>query len=342
MKITRVDDTKVEVPFNERIEEDFKKRGLYRINHIYQVHTDEGLVGLGELPDYLARLVTEEEKEKVIGTSPFEHLMDDTPAGLSMACFDLAGKATGLPAHAFMGTKVHDKIPIAWWSIDMPPDLWAAEAKGAYEAGYRVHKIKARPWYDLIDQVAAMAEAVPYDDYRLRVDPNGSFEQPYTALEFERLLEPYNIESFESPIPQERIDGYVHLRHHLRTPVTLHMGMGASVLRALRHQICDAFIIGYPDQRAKYTIREGNFAQMAEGMPVWLQMVGMGITDAYVCHVACTMPNATWSAITLSGLRVTNLLKQPHKVTKGFLDVPEGPGFGVDLDLDAFEKYRVD
>jgi len=333
MRITGIDTTEVEVPFNERIEEHARKSNLYRRFFIYEVHTDEGLIGIGEGADVRANI------PQYKGHSPFEHLMDDTPTSLSMAFHDLAGKATGQPAHRFWGTKVHDEVPIAYWSSSLPAEVWAAEAKAAYLAGYRVHKIKARPAYDLIEQVSAIAEAVP-DDYRLRVDPNGTFEQPSKVIEFERLLEPFNIESFETPIPQDQIEGYAHLRRHIKTPITLHMG-DPPVIRALRVQMCDSFIIGYPDSRAKYTLREAAFADMAEHMPVWIQIVGLGITDAWLAHLACTMKNATWSAITLSGLRVSNLLKQPHRVVEGMMKVPEGPGLGVELDRNLLEEYRV-
>ncbi len=64
----------------------------------------------------------------------------------------------------------------------MSPDEWAAEAKRAYTLGYRLHQIKARPWFEIREQVSAISEAVPAD-YQFRVDANDSFETPERTLE---------------------------------------------------------------------------------------------------------------------------------------------------------------
>ena len=43
----------------------------------------------------------------------------------------------------------------------MTPEEWAAEAQHAYALGYRLHKIKARPWFEVLEQVEAIASVVP-------------------------------------------------------------------------------------------------------------------------------------------------------------------------------------
>ena len=35
------------------------------------------------------------------------------------------------------------------------------------------------------------------------------------------------------------------------------------------------------------------------------------------------------------------ILKEPLQVVDGCLKVPEGPGFGVEIDEDALEEYRI-
>ena len=36
-----------------------------------------------------------------------------------------------------------------------------------------------------------------------------------------------------------------------------------------------------------------------------------------------------------------SILKEPLKAIDGFLDVPTGPGFGVEIDEDALEAYKI-
>ena len=71
--------------------------------------------------------------------------------------------------------------------------------------------IKAQPWFEIVEQVQTISEAVPAD-YRLRVDANDSFETPEHTLKVIDLLQGYNIESFETPIPQSNIEGHVEIK----------------------------------------------------------------------------------------------------------------------------------
>jgi L-alanine-DL-glutamate epimerase-like enolase superfamily enzyme len=40
-------------------------------------------------------------------------------------------------------------------------------------------------------------------------------------------------------------------------------------------------------------------------------------------------------------LRVNDLIKDPLVIENGRVRVPEGPGLGIELDLDAIDNFRV-
>jgi hypothetical protein len=87
---------------------------------------------------------------KVMGCPPAAHMWDnDLGGGLQIALFDAVGKANGVPVSALLGTKVRDWVPISWWSIDAPPEDWAAEGAEAVANGYTTMKLKPRPWFDI-------------------------------------------------------------------------------------------------------------------------------------------------------------------------------------------------
>jgi len=334
MKITKIDVIKVKAPYHEGISDLMIRRNLYQINHIYKVHTDEGIVGIGDdgrQPD--------EEIQKYIGRNPFEFMSGNAPTPLQQAFYDIMGKALGVPVHKLLGEKVHDKVPIAYWSIDMTSEEWANEARRAYSLGYRVHKIKARPWFEIVEQVEAISEAVP-SDYKLRVDANDSFETPERTLQVAKLLRDYNIESFETPIPQGHIEGYQEIKRGCDIPITIHFG-NPDPIEAIRANMNDSFIIAYPDSRAANAKREATIAQAAH-LPIWIQIVGLGITTTYMMHLNATMPNATMPAITLNCLRANDLIKPSMiEIEDGYATVPDKPGLGVELDLDALENCRA-
>ena len=334
MKITKIDVIKVQAPYHAGISELMIRRNLYQINYVYKVHTDEGIVGIGDdgaLPD--------EAIQKYIGRNPFEFMNGWAPTPLQQAFYDIMGKSLGVPVHQLLGEKVHDKVPFGYWSIDMTPQEWANEAMHAYSLGYRLHKIKARPWFEIVEQVSAISEAVP-SDYKLRVDANDSFETPARTLEVAKLIRDYNIESFETPIPQGDIEGYKAIKRECDIPITIHFG-NPDPNEAIRANMNDSFIIAYPDSRAANARREGTIANGAH-LPVWIQIVGLGITTTYVTHLAATMPNATMPSITLSCLRANDLVKPSMiELDNGYATVPDAPGLGVELDEDALENCRI-
>ena len=334
MKITQIDVIKVKVPYHEGVNELMTRRNLYQIDHVYKVHTDVGLVGIGDGSGQ-----SDEVVQRYIGRNPFEFMNGWAPTPLQQAFYDIMGKALGVPVHQLLGEKVHDKTAFGYWSIDMTPEEWAAEAKHAYALGYRLHKIKARPWFEVLEQVEAIVDAVP-EDYQLRVDANDSFETPERTLEVVRQLQGYNIESFETPIRQADIAGYQEIKRHTDMPITIHFG-NPDPIEAILAKMNDSFIIAYPDSRAANAIREATISNAAH-LPVWIQIVGLGITTCYVMHLAAVMPNATMPAITLNALRAFDLVTPSTiPLVDGYATVPDGPGLGVELNEDALDNCRV-
>lgn len=101
-----------------------------------ELHTDEGIVGIGERPTGHARslksqiaLFHELVEEFLIGTNPF-HIeaiwqriygsrhdyrhpglfMTPTLSAIEMACWDIVGKATNQPIYELLGGRYHDRI----------------------------------------------------------------------------------------------------------------------------------------------------------------------------------------------------------------------------------------
>lgn len=334
MKITEIDVIKVKVPYHDGINELMERRNLYQIDYVYKVHTDVGLVGIGD-----GSLQSEGVIQGYIGKNPFAFMNGLAPTPLQQAFYDLMGKALGVPVHQLLGEKVHDKTAFGYWSIDMTPEEWASEAEHAYALGYRLHKIKARPWFEVREQVEAITAVVP-ETYQLRVDANDSFETPARTLEVARQLRDYNIESFETPIPQADIAGYQEIKQHTDMPITIHFG-NPDPVEAIRAGMNDSFIIAYPDSRAANAKREAMISDAAH-LPVWIQIVGLGMTTCYVTHLAAVMPNATMPAITLNALRAFDLVTPSTiPLVDGYATVPDKPGLGVELDEDALDNCRV-
>ncbi|MCS6858986.1 MAG: hypothetical protein NZT92_01545 [Abditibacteriales bacterium] len=338
MKIQDIEIFWLDVPFHEVPERHMARTHAgWHISEICRVTTDNGLVGYGEtLPNYTWGRVTPATIERAKGRNPFELMWDDTlGAGLQMACFDVAGKAAGVPVYRLLGKKVRDWCPMAWWAIDMSPEDFAREARDAVAQGYTAFKQKARPWWDVYEQARQTCAVIP-PNFKLDYDFNGQLVNAATAVPVLKELDKFpNMAIYESPIPQSDVAGNRRIRQQTRCAIAMHYG-SPPIMTALREEVCDGFVIG---GGASSVLRQAHQAEEAH-MPFWLQLVGTGWTTAFALHLGAVCPMAQWPAVTCLNLFVDQLITEPIQVKGGYARVPEAPGLGVEFN-EASLKWQV-
>jgi len=253
-----------------------------------------------------------------------------------MAVYDLAGKALGVPCYRLLGPKVRDWCPISWWTNDMSTEDWLEEMREALSLGYLSAKLKARPWRDFRAQVEALAAIVP-SDYRFDADFNAFLRDSAAAvpylLELERTPA---ISFFESPIPQGDVEGNMVVRSKISRPIAMHFGT-PPIQTVARQGICDGFVIGGGALRVR---QEAEFSAQIN-KPFWLQLVGTGLTTAFMLHLGATLTHATWPAISCHEIYVDDLITERIPIRGGVAHVPEAPGLGVTPDEEAIARYEV-
>ncbi len=338
--ITHVERTWVEVPLKPRHARHLTRENWdWTVFEVLRVETDAGLTGVGETMCYYTwGRVPQAQVERVLGRSPFEFLWEDSlGAGLQMALWDLAGKALGVPCYRLLGPKVRDWAPISWWSNDMSTVDWQQEIREALSLGYLSAKLKARPWRDFVGQIEALAALVP-SDFRFDADYNGFLRNVGTALPHLRELERMAaVNLLESPLPQEDVQGNVTLRSKVTRPIAMHYG-SPPIETAIREGVCDGFVIGGGACNLR---RQGELAAQFN-KPFFLQLVGTGLTAAWMLHWGAVLTHATWPAVTCHEIYQDDLLQERIPVRGGYAPVPEAPGLGVELDEEAVARYRVD
>jgi len=340
LKITNVERLLLDVPFRDRSRVHMSRRiWKWTLIEVCTVSTADGLVGQGEtVVHYTWARVGDEQVKRVIGSNPLEHLWDDSlGAGLQMALFDLAGKALGVPCYRLLGHKVRDRCPISWWAIDMPPQDWAEEAKTATSLGYCNAKLKARPWFDIFDQVQAVSDATP-NHFRLDLDFNSLLLNAGYAVPLLGELKQFpKVSIFETPIPQNDVLGYRKIKEQTTRPIAIHYGVPLPIV-ALQRNLCDGFVIGGGATRVRHQAEVAAEANK----PFWLQLVGTGLTTAFTLHLGSVLSHAQWPAITCQEIYSDDLIKDKIEVQGGYAQVPEKAGLGVEIDKDALERLRVE
>ena len=342
MKAPRITDatvTRVAVPLKPRHNRHLTRENWdWTVFEIVRLITDSDLEGIGEtMVFYNGGSVSEEERTAVIGRSPFELLWDDRLGwGVQMAVYDLAAKAMDVPCYRLLGRKVRDWAPISWWTNCMSVEDWVEEMREAVNLGYTSAKLKARPWRDLVNDMHAVAGVVP-SGFQFDADFNSFLLDVGEAVPVLRALETVpGMHIFETPIPQGDVEGNRILRQKVGLPIAMHYG-SPPIQTAIRDEVCDGFVIGGMAERTR---QSGELAaQMSK--PFFLQMVGTGITTAWMLHWGAVLSTATWPAISCWEIYTDDLITERPTINAGYVRVPEAPGLGVILDEQALAKYEV-
>ncbi len=340
-RISRYELTRTRVPMDERVREawqrSFFRQGRFQTHYepvIVQLFTDDGLVGIGDAD--MAAEPARRILESLIGTSPWEHVLDDRLGGILVAVYDLLGKAVGLPVARLFSAQTKTHIQQTWWSQCLPPDLMAREAKRGADLGYRVHKVKARPWEDPVEQAEAICESIP-KDMRVWVDANAWWGSVGRTLHFcEQLSKFHHYFAIESPFDRELVDSYRQLRGKTALQVSEHIP--SNPMAFVREGLVDAFVVGKPMGR---TLVQRALMAEETRIPLWVEhSISSGVNQVFQAHQAAAFAGIEY-AISVTHVLENDLMIEPFTMKDGFYEVPLGPGLGVSLDMDAIENYRV-
>ena len=338
--IEDIDTVTVRVPFRPTPERAMDRElPHWRWTEILSVRLGAGAVGHGETLLYYTWGATgDDDIARARGGNAVELMWDDSlGAGLQMALFDAVARTAGVPVHRLLGRQVHERTPVAWWNIDMPPEDMAAECALAHSRGYTAYKTKGRPWFDIWEQCTQIERSVPAS-FKVAMDFNETLLDAERALPICRDLAAFpQIDIYESPIPQRDVAGNIAIRAATRVQIALHFGRPRPAV-VVREGVCDGFVV---NGGATRVLRQGAFAAEVD-MPLWLQLVGTGLTAAFSLHFGAVLEQAVWPAVNCHQLFTHDLLAAPIVVEDGYADVPDGPGLGCQLDEDAIERFRVD
>ena len=298
---------------------------------IYVVHTDNGLVGLGESgsPE------SQEVIDGYIGTNPFDWVGDEISLGLGTAMYDLMGQYAGVPVYKLFGQKYRSWVPVGSWTVSTHPHLMAETVEQYATQGYTWLKYHLSPFENVMDQTEAM-QAVAPEGFKIHYDftMHGTDDHMPELL---AKLEEYPIAGcFEDPLPGEDIEGYIELRKRSRLPVVLHhFPMGATYEVLMKP--ADIYMLGH--SRIGDAIRRaGLFA--ADNSPFMLQNVGGTITRTMTTHMMAAFPTATFHFFADTETWQDDVVQERLEPINGFLRVPEKPGLGLTLDRDALERLE--
>src|ERR687887_1276602 len=338
---------------------------------IYRIQTDEGIEGITASP-----LIADEAKGMVnllravlTGRDPtqvediFKLLRSSTRSlglrswHIEPACWDIVGKAAGLPVRRLLGG-AHDRIR-AYASLgevregkERVDDVAALKDQGFTAAKLRV---RAMTIEEDLDQVRTVRHAHP--DFTLMVDANMGWRvhgfAPYPewdvarAVRTARGLEELDIEWLEEPLDQFDYRGYAELRS--KTSVPLAAGEMLSDLHGFRDLIEHRSVdIVQPDATLTGGILMARkVAGMAEAAGLqfaphtWTNGIGFLVN----LQVMGAVPNCRGAEYPLDPpgwlpeARDAMLAEPVWIEPDGWITLPEKPGLGIELDEEALAAH---
>jgi len=346
---------------------------------LVEIETDEGITGWGDCygPADLARVSVEKLlKSQIVGKDPFdveviwEHLYNRVKdyglsgnticgiSGIDIALWDIIGKACNKPVHKLIGGSFRNRVQayatgIYFENMDRLVEDAVEEAKGYAEQGFKAVKMKIGlgSLKKDLERIEAVKGAIG-EDVLLMVDANHCYNVP-TAISLGRELEKMNIYWFEEPISPEDIDGYIEVTRTLDIPIA--GGENEFTKFSFRDLIVRrAMDIIQPDVCAAGGITEcKKIAAMATAHCVpciphaWGTAIGLAATLHFLASLPdcppCLVPMPPWLEYeqTYNPFR-DDLSVHPITHHQGIVDIPTGPGLGIEINHDIIEKYRVD
>lgn len=343
-------------------------------NYVFVIaETDEGVVGFGDATlDGLEFEVVAAVKNlgsKLIGKDVLaDHLEVSgdggglitaaAASGIDIAMWDLKGKALNVPIYQLLGGARRKEIPV-YASFnraikDRTPEGFGKFAKELVQHGNRAlkcHPFDGVSWKTplenqkkLVDtgceRFIAMREAVG-DDIAIGADAHWRFDMR-TAMYVAERLRPYNPFWIETPIPEKKPELLHEFRMKCGTLVAgAEMQTGAeAVLPLLKNQSLDVYM---PDIR--YVGGITGMMKMNSLLETYDVLVSPHnmcsvITCASSLHVSAVMKNfmhLEYHPAEAPWLR--EFSDKYWDVQDGKFIVPEGPGLGVNLDLNMLKEH---
>jgi L-Ala-D/L-Glu epimerase len=243
MKITKIECIPVNIP---RKKEKLGRDEVRVTDNVVvvKVHTDEGIIGIGEsgLPcarrgdtmgSVMGAITSVFGPKILIGEDPFniEKIVAkmgslvkgnmQAKTAIDFALYDIVGKATGVPLYKLLGGLSREKVPCVFMGRNQPsPEKVAEESAKAIEFGYsgvKYHCARGKTVDEDLEYLKAIREAIG-PDAKLFACGNEGWHY-FQALEALKKMEPLNLCHFEQPVPWWDFDSLARLRHKQSIPI---------------------------------------------------------------------------------------------------------------------------
>jgi galactonate dehydratase len=341
------------------------------------VLTDEGITGLGEGTlngfGHTTETAVHELSHLAIGEDPLRvtvlaqrlfdrvsndggHIHKTAIAAIEMACWDILGKSLGAPIHQLLGGRVRDSVlgyANGWYRAERTPEAFVAAAESVVERG--LHAVKLDPFgtaqwtidsgeltraYEIL---AALRERFG-PGLRILIDVHARFSETDAVLAAERLA-PLDIYWWEEPTTRERIPPTNAVA--ARSPIRVATGETFHTIGEFQDLAAGGGVsIFQPEPMSLGGIGPTMaVAGLARSAGAWIapHQSGGPVATAACLQLAACVPNFLiqehFDPFNESWTRELTTWQPDIDPQTGHLSLPEGPGLGLELNLDVVAAH---
>ncbi|WP_339433892.1 mandelate racemase/muconate lactonizing enzyme family protein [Pseudomonas sp. EA_65y_Pfl2_P78] len=344
---------------------------------IVRIHTDTGLVGVGETdssPSVVKALIEmpashetcQGLRQLLIGENPLEidRLWKKMVRGseyvgrrgaaihaisaLDIALWDIAGQHYGVPVHTLLGGKHRDRIAAYGTFIPKPDEIANRHiVRELMAQGLKSIKLGGGGFGEDLSADKALLKVIREEiggDVKLQIDLVGRWRNYANALTQCDALRDFNLNWIEEPLPSDDSEGLLRLSQQCGIRVSGGEGL------ATRHEF-KAFLaetrpaIVQPDITRCGGISEmRHIEELARQYGAQLVPHGFstGILLAATVHFMAASEAGELIEYSQSDSPLfRDLVKNLIPLQNGYVRVPDKPGLGVELDEEVIDRYRV-
>jgi len=357
------------------LQADFKKpfsfSGITRLssnNVILTITADQGACGWGEacpvpgmsgetaasicavLKDYFAPLlIGQDPLDIAVLTRRVENSVNGNicaKSGVNIALYDLVGKLLCVPVYTLLGGKHRDEIEVnGSIGIGTAAEMLAACEEQMAECGVRYLKLycgkesvaqDVRKLKEVIGGIGGQAQVF--------LDVNQQWS-PKEAIKAIRSLEEEGLLFVEQPTPKWDLEGMRQVCQAVTTPIAADEAVFAvtDITRLAMAQACDMIAVYAMKPGGISGGHEAAILAQAAGMDCFIgSYLELGVATAAGIHLAATIPDLKYPCYMYGPMKYSqDVLQQPLQVHRGKVAVPEGPGLGIDVDMERLLAMRL-
>ena len=287
--------------------------------------------------------------EKMYGSSLFwnrQGIGIGVMGGINIAMYDLLGKKLKVPVYQLLGGLNKEKIRIyASNGLFDNSDQLLEDAKKAYDAGFRIYKMRVIDPSYLIDLV---------DDFRkefsnkmdLIVDAvQGSTSNPWAtkvSINLAKELEKYKVLFFEEPCRVENLEGYKEIKNS--TNINIAGAESIPTARAFKPYFdANVFDVVQFDIATSGFTEGRRIADMAyvNNKPVAIHSWGSAISIMAGIHFSLSISNSAFTEYCFMDHPINQDLFEDGKINieNGYIKKPKTYGLGVRFDEKIISQY---